>query len=297
MPGSFSFNCSQPPGLQGFGWRLAATAPWSFGSGPQSRDGLGGPAASAHGSAPGLLLWEATVSATSSFGGAAGAWPAPPPPWPPPPVPAAHGSEVLRSPRHFSSARHRASQRQSRSPASDTAPPGCRPAQLRAAPPPLTASAQHSSAVRARAGGGPRPPSTGTGTVVFPLCAPRVPRRWLLPGGCCHAIAPAASCCCCPVSCCPSPTPSTWTSKVPPSTPAPREVTSDSPWTSSSPARPLRKWPRSSPQAPPPPPHSPTQPIRTQPLAPGSSRPQTGLRSPSCGWPRSGRDETFVGMT
>ena len=116
-----------------------------------------------------------------------------------------------------------------------------RPAKPRApaaAPPPLTASAQHSSAVRGRAGGGPRPPSTGTGTEVFRLCAPRAPRRWLLPGACCYALAPAASCCCCRVSCCPSPTPSTWTSKVPPSMRVPREVTSDSPWTSSSPARP-----------------------------------------------------------
>lgn len=177
-------------------------------------------------------------------GGRASPAPPPPPPRPPPPSP---GGTALAPP--LLSARHRASPRQSPSPRSDTAPPGCRPAQPRATPPPRRPAAldrKHSSAVRARAGDGPRLPSAGTGTVVFRLCAPRAPRRWLLRGGCCYAFAPPASCCCCPASCCPSPTPSTWTSKVPPSTPALREVTSDSPWTSSSPARP-RKWPRLSP--------------------------------------------------
>lgn len=240
MPGSFSFDCSQSPACRASAGGALPLPPWSFGSGPQSRDSLGGPAASAHGSAPGLLLWEATVSATSSFGGAArpgrllllpGLLPQ---------------SGLLTVPRYC--ARPATSQRQApREPATEPesrvghrsswVPPGSA-SRRPAAPPPLTASAQHSSAVRGRAGGGPRPPSTGTGTEVFRLCAPRAPRRWLLPGACCYALAPAASCCCCRVSCCPSPTPSTWTSKVPPSMRVPREVTSDSPWTSSSPARP-----------------------------------------------------------
>lgn len=74
------------------------------------------------------------------------------------------------------------------------------------------------------------------------LDAPRALRRWLLRrrDGC--AFVPAASCSFSPDSCCLCAAPSTWTWTVPPSTPAPREVTLASRWISSCPAR-LRKWP------------------------------------------------------
>lgn len=74
------------------------------------------------------------------------------------------------------------------------------------------------------------------------LDAPRALRRWLLRrrDGC--AFVPAAFCSFSPDSCCLCAAPSTWTWTVPPSTPAPREVTLASRWISSCPAR-LRKWP------------------------------------------------------
>lgn len=90
--------------------------------------------------------------------------PAPPPPRPPPPSP---GGTALAPP--LLSARHRASPRQSPSPRSDTAPPGCRPAQPRAtppprrpaAPPPLTASTAPQFGRAQAAGRGHRAPGQG----------------------------------------------------------------------------------------------------------------------------------------
>lgn len=69
------------------------------------------------------------------------------------------------------------------------------------------------------------------------LDAPRALRRWLLRrrDGC--AFVPAAFCSFSPDSCCLCAAPSTWTWTVPPSTPAPREVTLASRWISSCPAR------------------------------------------------------------
>lgn len=107
------------------------------------------------------------------------------------------------------SASNRGSQRPSPGPASRPAPPGWPASSASHLPAALDRKRTALHSTWARSGGGPWPPCTGTRIVALGLRTPRAPQRWLLPGRCCYAVAPVASCCCYSASCCPSPAPST----------------------------------------------------------------------------------------
>ncbi|MEJ1278316.1 integrin alpha V [Cricetulus griseus] len=157
-------------------WRSLPPGPLGLGRSPGagSEDLL----ASTHGSALGLLRWEATVSATSFFGGPAR------PPWlllPSSfPQPESSGPEVRLSPCQYSAPAAALASHPAGVPRRAPRPLGGRPAQPVASAP-LAASTQHSTAARALVGGGPPAPGFGTDTVAFGLRAPAMAAPgWLL---------------------------------------------------------------------------------------------------------------------